>query len=241
MTKRRKLLFAGWLVFNFLIILSIVLYETGYTIEGYLPAHGEKALRYSPVIYTSPHDKPERVLYTFERGGGVTYYVVWRGENPGKPVIDKLYEYIRWLFYGSGVDIESITVYPLNRTVTFETYSHERVWARFDGLSCSYDGVVVSGCVENWTHVRIYAATWNHEFSLIPQKGTVRADVRIKPMSPAEYARYAIFRRMNESIRDAVYRALVIAAALTLLVNMTAYYMLFMRGRQRDKTERGIK
>ncbi|WP_456453478.1 hypothetical protein [Thermococcus sp.] len=230
MPRWKKALFAGWILLDFLMIVSISLYETGYTLEGYLPAHGEKALRYSPIIYALPSDRPELVLYTFERSGGVTYYVLWKGENSGKPVVDQLYDYVRRLFYGSAEDIESVTVYPLNRTVTFETYNHERVWATFGVLMCSYDDSVINDCVENRTHVKIYTATWNHAFSLNPQKNTIRVNLTMKPMSPTEYIHYAIFRRMNESIKDAIYRALAVAAVLTALINLAGYYVLVKRG-----------
>ncbi len=230
MSKWKKLLFVIWIILNFMMILGISLYETGYTLEGYLPAHGEKALRYSPIIYTFPKDKPELMLYTFERSGGVTYYVLWKGENSGKPIIDQLYKYIRLLFYGSAEDIEPITVYPKNRTITFETYDHKRIWATFGVLTCSYGNIVIDNCVENRTHVRIYTATWNHAFSLLPQKSTIKVNLAMKPMSPSEYIRYAIFRRMNESIKDAVYRALIMATTLTILINLIGYYILFRQG-----------
>ncbi|NJE09129.1 hypothetical protein E3E31_11455 [Thermococcus sp. M39] len=229
MIERKKILFALWIVFNFLLIFSIILYETGYTLEGYLPAHGEKALKYAPILYSQPNDKPQLILYSFDRSGGVWYYVIWEREKAGIPIIDQFYDYIRRLFYGSAIDVEGIVVYPKNRTITFETYGHERIRAKFDSSNCYYDRVTIINCVENETHVKVYVATWNHLFTLIPQNGTVKANVKMKPMSPTDYIRYSIFRRMNEGIKEAVIKDLAIASIVTVLLNTLIYRFVVRR------------
>ncbi len=226
----RKTLVVLWITGNLFLFFSIALYEGGYTIRGYFPAYGENATTYAPILYAPLNDEPERVLYLLGRGGGVSYYYVWPTERIGEPLVDRLYDYIRRLFYGSEADIESITVYPENRTIAFETYGHRKVVASFDERNCYIDGETITGCVVNGTHVKVYVVTWNHVFSLHPKEGTVPINVTPEPMSPWEYMHYSIFRRTNESIKDAIIRAFAVATGVTSLLNVGGYYLLARRG-----------
>jgi len=238
---RRKLLLAVWMLANVVVVFSLSLYQSGYTLKGYVPAYGKDALKYSPVLYAKPDDKPVRVLYELDRHGGISYYYVWPTESTGKPLVDRLYDYIRRLFYGSSADVEPVTVYPRNRTITFESYSHRRVWAKFvDGDCYVVGGEVVENCTVNGTHVKVYVVTWNHAFSLVPQSGLVRVNLTPEPMTPWEYAHYAIFRRANESIREAAIRSLILAVIVTALLNATGYYLL-VRRKGWEKIKRKLK
>ena len=226
---RKRVVLAAWLVLSFLVLFSLALYESGYTIKGYIPAYGKDAREYAPVLYAPPGDAPQKALYDLGRGGGIAYYYIWPTENMGRPLIDRIYDYIRKLFYGSEADIESVTVYPKNRTITFESYGHERVVATFDEHNCYTKNEVIRGCVVDGTHVKVYVVTWNHAFSLFPTNDTVPARVELEPMSPFEYAHYTIFRRTNESIKDAALQAFLIATVVTVLLNVTGYYLLVRR------------
>ena len=219
----RNAIIVVWLVVNFLVVFSLALYGSGYTLKGYFPAYGKNAQEYVPILYALPEDTPKKVLYEMGTGGGIAYYYIWPTEETGKPLIDRLYDYVRRLFYGSEVDIEPITVYPENRTITFETYEHRKVVA-------SFDGETVTDCVVNGTHVKVYVVTWNHAFSLYPREGTVPIHVTPEPMSPWEYMHYSIFRRANESIKEAAIRAFIVAIGITVLVNIGGYYLLIRRG-----------
>lgn len=226
---RRRAVLEVWLVLNFFVLFSLSLYESGYTIRGYLPAYGEDAREYAPLLYVPKGDTPQKALYDLEKGGGIVYYYIWPTESMGRPLIDRLYDYVRKLFYGSEIDIEPVTVYPENRTITFESYGHGKVVATFNEHTCHVGNETIKGCVVNGTHVRIYVVTWNHAFSLFPAKDTAPAKVELEPMSPFEYAHYTIFRRANESIRDAALRAVLMATAITALLNVTGYYLLVRR------------
>lgn len=230
MDMGRRALIAAWLVVNFFIVFSLALYESGYTIKGYFPAYGKSAREYAPVVYTPPRDAPQKALYDLGKGGGIVYYYIWPTESMGKPLIDRLYDYIRKLFYGSEADIEPITVYPENRTVTFESYGHEKIVATFDEHDCHIENETIRNCVLNGTHVKVYVVTWNHAFSLHPLNGTAPAEIELEPMSPWEYAHYAIFRRANESIKEAALRAALVAVVLTVAINVSGYYLLTRRG-----------
>jgi hypothetical protein len=236
----RKLMIALWLVVNFFVVFSLSLYESGYTLKGYFPAYGKDAIDYAPVLYAPPNDFPKEVLYSMGRGGGISYYYIWPTEGMGKPLIDRLYDYIRKLFYGSEADIEPVEVFPANRTITFESYGHGRVVATFDEHNCYVGNETIPDCVVNGTNVKVYVVTWNHAFSLYPQEGTVPVNLTPEPMSPWEYAHYAIFRRANESIKEAALRAVLIALVVTALLNVTGYYLL-VRRKGWEKIKRKLK
>jgi len=195
-------------------VFSVVLYEQGYTVEGYLPYKTRLAEEYEPVLYVPPGDAPIAAFYMFNSSGSITYYFVWNGENTGKTLVDRAYSYMRSLFYGSSADVESITVVPDNRTVLFETTGHRAVVATFNGTTCMYNGAVIEDCTVNGTHVKVYVVTWNHLFSLEPVPGTVVADVKIHHMSPWDYVHYGIGRR-NESIAAAARWAAFVSAVVT--------------------------
>lgn len=225
----RKFIIAVWLVVNFFVVFSLALHESGYTLKGYLPAYGKNALEYAPVIYAPPGDTPKKVLYEMGTGGGITYYYIWSTEETGKLLIDRLYDYIRKLFYGSETDIEPITIYPENRTVIFESYNHRKVVATFDDYNCYTGNKTIRNCVVNGTHVKVYVVTWNHAFSLYPKTGTIPVNVTPEPMSPWEYTHYAIFKRANESIKEAALRATLIAIVVTATINIMGYYIFVKR------------
>ncbi|WP_457741937.1 hypothetical protein [Thermococcus sp.] len=227
---KRKLLLILWVLANIFVIFSLSLYQSGYTLKGYVPAYGKDALKYAPVLYANPDDRPVKVLYELDRHGGISYYYVWPTESTGKPLIDRFYDYVRRLFYGSSADVEPVTVYPKNQTITFESYSHRRVWAKFvDGTCYVVGGEAIENCTVNGTHVKVYVVTWNHLFSLLPQSGLVRVNLTPEPMSPWEYAHYSIFRRANESIREAAIRSLFLAVVVTAVLNLAGYYLLIKR------------
>jgi len=211
----------------------VALYQSGYSLQGFLPAYGEKAERFLPVLYAFPNDPPSKVLYSFTRDGGVEYYYIWRGEKSGTPLIDQLYNYVRMLFYGSAADVESVTVNPLNRTLVFETLGHQKIVAKFTTKDCSYDNVKVPNCVVNKTHVKVYVLTWNHLFSLLPVEDTVPQKIKAEPMTPAQYIQYAIVRRMNESIKQAVAIAIGKAILITVVINLFAYWI-FLRVKRKS-------
>ncbi|WP_457741355.1 hypothetical protein [Thermococcus sp.] len=224
--KTRKLLVGLGIAAVFFVTFSLALYESGYTLTGYFPSKSLNAKRYAPILYTPQDDKPEEILYMYNKTThAITYYVIWGGEYTGRSVIDRLYEYIRSLFYGSGADVEPITVYSLNRTISFETSGHTEVWATFSGTVCKYDDTYIPNCTVNGTHVRVYVLTWNHLFTLEPQSGTHPVSIEVKPMSPTDYIRYSVGRR-GESIAEGVVRAILIALLSTVLIVVASGYFL---------------
>ncbi|WP_457741857.1 hypothetical protein [Thermococcus sp.] len=224
--KTGKLLVGLGVAAVFFVTFSLALYESGYTLTGYFPSKSLNAKRYAPVLYTPPGDEPEEILYMYNKTThAITYYVIWGGEYTGKSIIDRLYEYVRSLFYGSGADVEPITVYSLNRTISFETSGHKKVWATFSGTICKYDDTYIPNCTVNRTHVRVYVLTWNHLFTLEPRSGTQPVSIDVKPMSPADYIRYSVGRR-GESIREGVMMAILTATILTILIGVGSWYFL---------------
>jgi|GEM_PF-5136812 len=238
----RKLLAGLGIAAVFFVTFSLALYESGYTLTGYFPSKSLNAKRYAPVIYTPPGDEPEEILYMYNKTThAITYYVVWGGEYTGRGVVDRLYEYVRSLFYGSGADVEPVVIYPLNRTVSFETSGHTKVWATFSGAVCKYDDTYVPNCTVNGTHVKVYVLTWNHLFTLEPRNGTRPASVNVKPMSPTDYMRYSVGRR-GESITEGVIRAMILAAVSTVLIVFTSWYLLIRKKgweKLKEKLRRG--
>jgi len=225
----RKLLAGLAVVTVFFVTFVLALYDSGYTLTGYFPSKSLDARRYAPLLYTLPGDEPELVLYMYNKSThAITYYVIWSGEYTGEGIVDRLYEYLRSLFYGSSTDVESIDVYPLNRTVSFETSGHKRVWATFSGTVCKYDDVYVPQCTVNGTHVKVYVLTWNHLFTLEPHAGTQPTSVEVKPMSPNDYIRYRVGRR-GKSIRKGVMMAFLTAIITTVLMVLGSWYLLEKR------------
>ncbi len=227
--RSRRLLAGLGVVVVFFVTFSLALYESGYTLVGYFPSKSMDAKRYAPLIYTPPGDEPELVLYMYNKTtGSITYYFIWSGEYTGRGILDRLYEYVRSLFYGSSADVEPINVYPSNRSISFETSGHKRVWATFSGTVCNYDDVYVPHCTVNGTHVKVYVLTWNHLFTLEPQSSTYPVLIKVKPMSPTDYIRYSVGRR-GESIREGVLKALIAATLSTILVAVGSWYYLGKR------------
>ncbi len=175
-------------------------WASGYYLYGYAQSPQELGERYYPVIYTKPDDRPTALKFLYREGQSVLiYYVFWDDEfYPYSPIIDKLYRFLRTLYYGSSEDIEVIKLRIDNGApveLIFESYGHEVVRARI--LNSTHvtlpDGREVR-CMTNY-HPELYSVTWNHMLSLLPLNGYVANSLRPENLSLDEYVHFKIYRR----------------------------------------------
>ncbi|WP_457752192.1 hypothetical protein [Thermococcus sp.] len=216
-----------WLVLNFLIFWFVGLASSGYSLEGYMPGQSDRISEYTPVVYTTPNDRPVGILYMVDYDGNLYYYIVWEDEYFSNSLIDKLYRFFRGLVYGGATqDIEVVKVNPENGTFYFQTYGHTNVHGKLleDG-SCLWleENQVIPDCTVNVTHIKVYVVTWNHMLSLIPQNGTERAVLPMKHMTPNDYVALGMFRRTQYSMAGITFNSLIVALLATLGFNAAMF------------------
>ncbi|WP_297475430.1 hypothetical protein [Thermococcus sp.] len=217
-----------WLVLNFIIFWFVGLASSGYSMEGYLPGQSAKVDQYVPFVYAKPDDLPKGVLYMVDYDGTIHYYIVWEDEYFSNSFIDRLYRFFRSLVYsGATQDIEVVKVNPDNGTFYFQTHGHTDVNGRIlpDG-SCLWleEDRTIPNCAENGTHIKVYVVTWNHMLSLLPEGGTVRANLTMRHMTPEDYVSLGMFRRTQYSMAGITFSSLTIALLATLLFNGVFYW-----------------
>ena len=231
----------SWLVLNFLIFWFVGLASSGYSLEGYMPGQSEKISEYTPVVYTTPDDRPVGILYMVDYDGTLYYYIVWEDEYFSNSLIDKLYRFFRGLVYGGATqDIELVMVNPENGTFYFQTYGHTDVNGKLlEGGSCLWvdENQVIPQCTVNGTHIKVYVVTWNHMLSLIPQDGTERVVLPMKHMSPSDYVSLGMFRRTQYSMAGIAFNSLILSLMATLVFN-AAMFVAWKKGYLTRETQR---
>ncbi|ASJ08574.1 hypothetical protein A3L11_04730 [Thermococcus siculi] len=232
---------AIWLILNFLIFWFVGLASSGYSMEGYLPGESERIEHYTPLVYTSPDDKPVGILYMVDYDGTLYYYIVWEDEYFSNSLIDKLYRFLRGLIYGGATqDIEVVSVNPDNGTFYFQTYEHTDVHGKLleDG-TCLWieEDKVIPDCTVNETHIKVYVVTWNHMLSLIPESGTEMAVLPMRHMTPADYVALGMFRRTQKTIGGVAISSLFLAVIATLVFN-GFFYWAWRRGYLTKESQR---
>ena len=226
-SKRKVGLIVLWLILNTLLFWFVGLASSGYSLEGYLPWETEKVKEYSPVVYAEPGDMPQGILYMVSRNGMIQYYIVWRDEYFSNSVIDKIYRFFRGLVYsGATQDIEVFKINPEDGAFYFQTRGHVEVHGKLlPGGKCLWleRNVTVPNCAENGTHVKLYVVTWNHMLSLQPENGTVRAELKMRHMTPEDYVSLGMFRRTQYSMAGITFSSLSLALLTTLAFNGVLY------------------
>ncbi len=222
-----KKIMISWLILNFLIFWFVGLTSSGYSLKGYLPGESSLVDRYTPLIYTSPGDKPEGILYMVDYKGVIYYYIVWEDEYFSNSIIDKLYRFFRGLVYGGATqDVEVVKINPNNGTFYFQTYEHTNVHGKIlSNGSCLWmdNGMIVENCTKNGTHIRVYAVTWNHMLSLLPEEETGQTVVPMRHMTPNDYVSLGMFRRTQRTIGGVAVNSLLTALIATIVFNGLAY------------------
>jgi len=233
-----------WLVLNFIIFWFVGLASSGYSMEGYLPAESKKVDQYMPVVYAKPDDMPRGMLYMVDYDGTIHYYIVWEDEYFSNSFIDRLYRFFRGLVYGGATqDIEVVKVNPDAGTFYFQTHGHTDVHGKIlPGGKCIWleENLTVPNCAENGTHLKVYVVTWNHMLSLLPENGTVQANLTIRHMTPEDYVSMGMFRRTQHSMAGIAFSSLAIAIVVTIAFN-GVFYAAWRKGYLTKEGQRKVR
>lgn len=204
--------------------------------------NGQKVLaileKYKPIIYQKEEIEKEIQFIFYECVEQkdrlvLIYRPVWEDEIHPNPIINQLYKFFRWFYYGSIKDIEFIEIFIDKKTgellsFSFETFvedssietpRHEftiivkqnKVFynkTKNEPVTVPFDG---SSCI-------LQVITWNHLFSIPKNPEGQKFDCPLKLLTNQRYKKYAISRRSSGLVKTQANKKLTYLVSISLSI-----------------------